>query len=168
MELTKKQFKDKLKYLEVLKDKMEKNNFKEDEYGNKEDWSILQKMFLYQKMSFEEKEKLKNKWELYYEAVRHSRAYKRCCEQKKAFEGGDYAKVKELALEARRDLEQKTDWIPKPSSIDPDLFPFNEKCKRYLRVVKAISEIKELLKKMGDEETLEEDSFEEVKEIFNS
>jgi len=75
--------------------------------------------------------------------------------------------VKELGVEARQEREQKTDWIPKPSTVDPSLFAVNHKCKKYLDTLKSIKDITATLKKMGDEETLADDSFEGVKEIFN-
>ena len=32
---------------------------------------------------------------------------------------GDFTTVKELALEAREELKNKTDWLPKPNFPDP-------------------------------------------------
>jgi len=51
--------------------------------------------------------------------VRETRSYKRFIEQKEAMYKGDFTTVKELALEAREELKNKTDWLPKPNFPDP-------------------------------------------------
>jgi len=145
---SKKQLKDKLNYLLFLKDKMEKDS------------PMVGKMLKWQALPPEEKNRITQEWEEYYQAVKSSRAYQRFYQQKEAFKAGMMSVVKALAEEARKDLEEKTDWIPKPTSIDPNQFDADTSCERYRWILKAIEETKDLLRKAGDTEALAEEIFE--------
>lgn len=157
--VTKKQLRDRLAYLETLKSRLERGIVIVDGEPMPKPVNMVQKMLQYRALPQPVKEQLINDWEAYYELVRHSRAYERYGEQREAYRRKDFLKVKELAAEARADLENKTDWIPKPSSVHPEEFGRHPDCQQYWGIVKKIGEVKEALKRMGDEEALAEEIF---------
>jgi hypothetical protein len=145
--VTKKQLKDKLNYLKVVKAKLEGENL------------MVKKMLIYQSLPEGEKERIEEAWNKYFDLVRESKSYKRYCEQRDAYKRGDMAIVKNLSLEAREEMANKTDWIPKPSSVNPANFGGNGDCQRYWGILKAIGIIKKELLESGDEEALTEEIF---------
>ena len=70
-------------------------------------------------ISEQEFERRKKEWLDYFKLVDDSHAYKRFQQQMIAFDLGDVQFVKGCAEQARRDLVNKTDWIPKPHFPDP-------------------------------------------------
>jgi hypothetical protein len=157
--VTKKQLKNKLMYLEALKGRLERGMDLIDGQLVPKAVNMVGKMLRYRALPQAEREQIANDWEGYYDLVKHSRAYERYQEQRQAYRENRMDRVRGLAAEARQDLEQKTDWIPKPSSVDPDEFSRHYDCQRYWRTIKAINDTKEALKRMGDEETLAEEIF---------
>lgn len=145
--LTKKQVKDKLNYLQLKKNKLETDN------------QTVKRMLIFNSLPQGEKNKIAEEWEGYYKVIKNSRSYERYCTQRDAFKRGDMARVKELAQEAKEEREQKTDWIPKPSSINPNEFSRDYDCQNYWGTIKKIGEIKKELLESGDEETMAEEIF---------
>jgi hypothetical protein len=120
--------------------------------------NIVKPILDFQRLPKEEQQAIKDEWNDYYEKVTYTPAYKRFILQKEAMKNGDLAKVKDIAIEARKALKEGKTHIPKPRGLDYETVVMDPDWLRYLY-------FKRVVKNINEEEGL--DPYDAAKEIFN-
>jgi len=101
----------------------------------------LEAWFTWNRLSIEEQRKILNAWSKYYEDIKQTPSYLIFQEQRAVSMHGDWARVKELAQDARNIRENKDYVLKKPTSIDPWEFRHSETIKAYERLQIVIKEL---------------------------
>ena len=79
-------------------------------------------------------------WDRYYNLVRQSKTYARFFEQKEAMHNGNMALVREIAEESK-DHVFRSNYIPKPKSIDPFEYSNNSYIRSYKETCQRLKEL---------------------------
>ncbi len=111
-------------------------------------------------LSDEGQKAIRDDWEAYYVACRNTESYDKWQEQKTAFSELDFVRVKELASQAEKRLNDAGyKWLVPPTSIDPDLLFFDPNVQEYYDVRKKLKTISQQLAVEGDVSEFGEDLF---------
>ena len=125
-------------------------NFWETKKVQLENVPIIKALLEFEKLPQEEKQKVFDEWNDYYQMVNTTKAYRRYEMIREAFEKGDLSRVKEIALVSRKALEQNKIEIVKPRGIDYEGTNNCYKFNLYKQSLSKISQLKNELAKMGD------------------
>lgn len=97
----------------------------------------VQAYIKWKKLPEEVKSSLRNSWRIYYEKCRMSPQALKFFEMKEAFNNKNYGLVQKLREEAKI-IKQSEITVPKPSSIDPQMFMTQHLCQDYDRVMEEL------------------------------
>jgi len=124
-----------------------------------EEREMVKQMFRFNELSIAEQAETRKLWDEYLAKVLTTTACKEFMKQREGFKRGDITLVKRIAQEARIRQENNDYELEKPLGINPWEFSLNNDCQQYWFAIKKINQMKDELKKMGDEEMIVEEAF---------
>lgn len=97
-----------------------------------EKYPIIQDYLEFESLPYSKKQEIWDKWNKYYAGAKETPAYMLYKAQRTALEKNDYAKVKELGLEAKRMREAGADkTLDKPTERDPMEYYHDQQVLKY-------------------------------------
>lgn len=108
-----------------------------------EDKSIIKTWIEYEKLTFKEKDYLKEDWDKYFNNVKETKAYKRYIIQRKHLKNNNVGLVREFSKKANEQISNQSWEKQKPALEDPIFLLSYQDVKQYQEVLKEIKSIVE-------------------------
>lgn len=129
--------KDRLKWIDSRLETLESRN-------------IIQVYKKWKSLPDESRIRITNQWNAYYEKCKLTPQAKKYHEMREALRQNDMILLKKLRIEAR-ELGLNEPKVPKPTSVDPNLFWTDDLCKDFDRLNEELSQLRSITRLSSEE-----------------